>query len=167
LDVGAESEMPAVNELHNTLLEPFISATCLTLHEMASIDAAARSVSRERVERLPAGITAVLGLGAETRGYLLLTFSAQTAAAVAERVLAGVSHELSDEIVRDCIGEIANVVAGQAKALLAETPFRVTLSMPKVVDDPGTELGLPPGLDCQIVSFSSDLGEFTLSLLCV
>ena len=154
-----------LKELQGTLLEQFVSATRHTLREMASVEAVVSSINRHPPAKSLATMTAVLGLGSATQGYLLLTFSERTATAVAERVLAGVTDDLNESLIRDCIGEVANVVAGQAKALLAETPFRVTLSMPKVVTDPIAELEPFRALDCESVVFSTDLGAFTLYLL--
>lgn len=161
MDSAAESQR-ALNELGDTFLEPFVSATRDTLRAMACIEVVVCSVSRNPPVSPSPGMTAVLGLGSAT---LLLTFPEETATAVAKRVLAGVTDDLSESIVRDCIGEVANVVGGQAKALLAERPFRITLSMPKVVTDPLAELEPSRGLECETVFFSTDLGEFTLRLL--
>jgi chemotaxis protein CheX len=132
---------------------------------MANSEAVVRSIDQNPPVSPSAGITAVLGLGSATQGCLLLNFSEQTATAVAKRVLAGATDDLSESIVRDCIGEVANVVGGQAKALLAETPFRITLSMPKVVTDPLAELDPSRGLERQTVIFDTELGAFTLHLL--
>jgi chemotaxis protein CheX len=165
LDSAAESQ-PVLNESREALLQSFVSATRDTLREMANTEAVVRSIDHNPPgSPSAAGITAVISLGSATQGYLLLNFSEETATAVARRVLAGVTNDSSETIVADCLGEVANVVAGQAKALLAETPFRVTLSIPKVVTDPTAERDLSRGLHCQSVVFDTELGAFTLHLL--
>jgi CheY-specific phosphatase CheX len=40
--------------------------------------------------------------------------------------------ELSDEIIHDVVGELANVIAGQAKTMLKGTPYHFALSIPVV-----------------------------------
>ena len=58
--------------------------------------------------------------------------------------------------VRDCAGELVNVVCGQAKTLLRGTPYHFTLSTPRIAD------GAPDVLNAQIIAFASDAGPFAL-----
>jgi CheY-specific phosphatase CheX len=60
------------------------------------------------------------------------------------------------------VGEIANVIAGQAKAILADTPYRFTFTVPEVVA--AREFRPPQSLDCLVVAFRSDQGDFALQL---
>jgi CheY-specific phosphatase CheX len=85
----------------------------------------------------------------------MMDFPEATAAALARRVLAEAAVELSTEMIRDCMGEVANVVAGQAKALLFGTPFHFTLSTPTVLAGHAPVAG-----GSQVVVFDSDVGEF-------
>lgn len=154
-----------VNEMHETFLEPFILATCDTLREMANTEISVRSVQQNPLDVAPDHTTAMLRLSFAADGYLLLSFSGATGSALAGRVLAGATGELSKSLVCDCLGEIANVVAGQAKAQLAETSFRITFSMPEVVADPWSKLGPIREFDGRAVTFGSECGEFTMQLL--
>jgi chemotaxis protein CheX len=87
----------------------------------------------------------------------------RTAAGLAGRILAGVTQEVDENLIRDCVGEIANVVAGQTKAMLAGGPYRFAFSLPQV----GDSKEYPPqqGLECLVIAFSSDQGEFDLQLV--
>jgi chemotaxis protein CheX len=151
-------------ETRDKLLEPFISAACVTLREMAGTEVLAGSAHETRLENSLTDISAVLRLTSATDGFLVLSFPECTAYAVARRVLDGVTTELDESMIRDCVGEIANVVAGQAKALLAETPFHFAFSMPKVVVGPDPELRPKQGQDCFVVTLTSDVGEFAMQL---
>src|SRR5262249_27710623 len=98
-----------------------------------------------------------------TEGLLVLSFPDRTAAAIAERVLADLNQEINESLVRDCMGEIANVIAGQAKALLAGTTHQLTFSLPQIaVANPPSRLELDRG--CLVIAFRSDVGEFTMRL---
>ena len=81
--------------------------------------------------------------------------------ALAERLLAGTRQELDDSIIRDCVGEIANVIAGQLKALLASTRCSFTMSLPQTVGASGPH-PMSPSSECLVVLFSSELGEFSI-----
>ena len=43
------------------------------------------------------------------------------------------------------MGEVANIIAGQAKTLLAETPYQLVLATPTILSGPGIEVGARPG----------------------
>src|SRR5262249_13202885 len=109
-------------------------------------------------------VSAVVRLRSATEGYLALGFPQQTAAALAQRMLSGVLKEIDAALIRDCVGEIANVVAGQAKALLAGTPYQFPFSLPGVVGGGAPDLGSNPDGECLVVVFGRDLGEFAMQL---
>ena len=154
---------PVVGTIRDRLVEPFLAATCAALGEMAPTEVAVRSACWETHPNSSGDLVAVLGLVAGTEGALVLRFPKRTAAALATRILAEVTEEVDENLLQDCVGEIANVVAGQAKALLADTPYRFTFSLPRVVAG-ASEFQPQAGLDCLAINFSSDQGEFTMQL---
>jgi chemotaxis protein CheX len=155
---------PVSPEVREQLVEPFISAASMTLAELAQTELAVRSVYRTALPRTLGDISAVLGLTAEGGELLVLSFPAQTAAALAGRVLAEVTQEPDDDLVRDCMGELANVIAGQAKTLLAETPYQLLLATPRVLSGPGLEVASRPDIESLVVVFGSDAGDFALQI---
>src|SRR5881397_517540 len=77
-------------------------------------------------------VTAVIKLTFCSTGSLVLGFPRDMAQALAQRLLVDSGAEVDDALIRDCVGEIANVVAGQAKAVLHGTPYRFTHSTPTI-----------------------------------
>jgi hypothetical protein len=73
------------------------------------------------------------------------------------------NYDVLDRLGAGGMGEIANVVAGQAKAMLAETPYRFVFALPPIVVH-AKDFRLPSGLDCLMVAFTCDYGEFALQL---
>ncbi len=155
---------PVSPEVREQLLEPFVSATNLTLTELAQIEPVVRSTYRMTPPRTLGDISAVLGLTAESGELLVLSFPARTAAALAGRVLAEVTQAPDDELVRDCMGELANVIAGQAKTLLAETPYQLLLATPVILTGAGLEVGARSDLESLVMVFASDAGDFALQV---
>jgi chemotaxis protein CheX len=156
--------LPVSPEDGARILEPFISAARMTLLEMAGTELAIRSLYRLRSPRTLADLSATIGVMADGRGVLILSFPAPTARALAVRVLAEAVPEPDDELVRDCIAELANVVAGQAKTLLAGTPFHLVLSTPSVQSHAGLGVGTCPGTDGLVVIFGSEAGDFAMQV---
>ncbi|HEV8070452.1 MAG TPA: chemotaxis protein CheX [Planctomycetaceae bacterium] len=161
-EIAAEGSEPVSAEMRETLLNPFITATSAALGEMANTEVTVQAMSRGPGRRPLGYICAELRLTTGIKGSLVLVFPKHTAETLAKRMLAGVSIEVGEQLIRDCAGEIGNVVAGQAKALLAASPYHFAFSLPTVVDV--TNFQPPPGLDCLIVAFNGDSGDFALQL---
>jgi chemotaxis protein CheX len=155
---------PVSPEVREQLLEPFVSATNLTLTELAQIEPVVRSTYRMTPPRTLCDISAVLGLTAEGGELLVLSLPAATATALAGRVLAEVNPAPDDELVRDCMGELTNVIAGQAKTLLAETPYQLLLATPRIVSGAGVEVGARSDIEGLVVVFGSEAGDFVLQV---
>jgi chemotaxis protein CheX len=164
-DSASETRQPIGDEVRSQLVEPFIAAARAALAEMAGTDVVVRAVGRARLSQAPGDVTAVVWLTSATEGYLVLGFPKRTAAALAGRVFSGVLREIGEDLICDCVGEIANVVAGQAKALLACTPYHFSFSVPRVVIGGAPELEPHSNRDCLAVCFGTDLGDIAMQLL--
>jgi chemotaxis protein CheX len=162
-ELASEGAQPVVREIRDQLLEPFIQAARAALGEMAATEVAVRAVYQKALHHTLGDIASVLGLLSGVEGFLVLGFPERTAAALARRILAGATEEVDENLIRDCVGEIANVVAGQAKAILAGTPYHFDFSLPGVVTG-AKELPTRQRLDCFVVAFRSDQGDFSLQL---
>jgi len=156
---------PLEAEVRERVLEPFLEAVRVTLREWAGTEAVVRSVYRRTTHRTFGDVSAVLGLRSATEGALALSFPERTAACLAERILGGVAEERDADMVGDCLGEIANVVAGQAKALLLGTPYHFVLRTPTVVRGAGHAIGPAGATDCLVAAFDGDAGAFALQVL--
>jgi chemotaxis protein CheX len=155
---------PVSPEVREQLLGPFIEAASLTLSELARTELVVRSLYRTATPRTLGDLSAVLGVTAEGDGVLVLSFPSRTATALAERIFAEVPQAPDEGLIRDCMGEVANVIAGQAKTLLAETPYQLVLATPSILTGAGHEFGARPGAEGLAVVFASDAGDFVLQL---
>ena len=140
-------------------ITPFAEAVVETLRDMAGVESAAGDTTQANGPQDYGDVSAMLRLMGVGDGCLILSFPMATATPLAQRILDGAA-ELNDAMVRDCAGELANVVAGHAKALLFGTPDHFNLATPTVVSGPPT---LPAGQTWQ-VNFSSEVGGFRLFL---
>ena len=121
-------------------------------------------------EDFPAGrITACLPLRAATPGeaalpaapkLFVLMAKPEFTAAFAERAFAETERladpAAAEPLVADCIAELANLVAGRAKALVYGTPAHFLLGTPSLAPP-------PPGLYLVAV-LAADFGEFELAI---
>lgn len=133
------------------LFAALTEAVATALRELAMVECAAidRAAEADLFAVLP--VTTAAGEGA-----FVLALPEETALALARRVFAEAGIEPDAAVVRDCAGEIVNVVCGQAKTLLGGTPYHFTLSTPRV------ETGAPAAERAFVIAFGSDAGPFAL-----
>ncbi|HKL85725.1 MAG TPA: chemotaxis protein CheX [Treponemataceae bacterium] len=86
-------------------------------------------------------ISSVIGLTGEARGAVVISMKRNLALKLTG-VLTGSTHtEVDDEVV-DAIGEIINIIAGNAKRGLEES-FRLVISLPTIIRGPGHTIMWP------------------------
>lgn len=77
-------------------------------------------------------LTATIHLAGDWNGALALGCGTKQACAFAARFLSMEKPEMVDDVVRDVLGELANMIGGNLKCVLAGG---LRLSVPSVVDD--------------------------------
>jgi chemotaxis protein CheX len=143
----------------------FVEAVGLTLRDSAGTESGLVGVSEQVLPESGEGLSAALAIRSARVDELVLCLPEQTAVVLAERVLAGALPEGIDaEMVRDCAGELVNVMAGQAKALLSGTPDHLSFATPKVFVGSGQRLREGKSAACHVAHFDSEVGAFALRL---
>jgi chemotaxis protein CheX len=155
---------PVSPEDREHFLEPFLSAAGVALREWAGTETAVQAVYR-KARHAPFGdIAARMDLRSGMEQSIVLSFPRATAAALAGRILSRPANEIAEDLICDCVCEIVNVLAGQAKALLAATVYHFTFSTPTVAAGADLAACAAPHTACLIGVFGSDLGEIALQL---
>jgi chemotaxis protein CheX len=80
-------------------------------------------------------ISAIIGLAGEASGAVVISMKTGLAEKLTD-TLTGQSHDSIDDEVVDAIGEIVNIIAGNAKKGLEEA-FRLVISLPTIERGPG------------------------------
>ena len=150
--------------IRSAILEPFATAALSTLEETAQSPAIVDGFFRAPQPRELGDVFAFMQLKPEPSDFLMLCVRQETADKLARRALAESNVEPDPSLVRDSMGEILNVIAGQAKTILNETPYHFFLSTPLLLD-PLSD-AFPKGNDasCWGISFSCEAGELHLVL---
>jgi chemotaxis protein CheX len=110
----------------------------------------------------PGSLTVAVQFVGEWNGAVLLRCTEEQAFAFTTRLMPGVQPGRIDEDVRDSLGELANMVAGNLKSVL---PHGVALSMPSVIDGSDYALNICGSKAAYTLGFASDLGEFWVTLV--
>ncbi len=95
-------------------------------------------------------------------GFVLAGFEPELAQAVAVRMLAAPDLDPNDEDLRDAVGEVANILAGNLKCMIPEW---TAMSIPAVIE--GSVSRPMGGLETPIsrLYFDTDYGRFWLTMI--
>jgi len=106
-------------------------------------------------------ISGVIGLSGDAQGSISLSFPQDVAIRTVKKML-GDPETISEEDMTDGIGEIANIVAGNAKKHL--TKFDLSISLPNVIIGRNHSLAGQSGSPTIVVPFTCDLGNFIMEV---
>ena len=106
-------------------------------------------------------ISAIIGLTGDIIGAVVLSFTRETAIAMASRFSGKTYVAMTNEVI-DCVGEMVNIIAGNAKKDLGE--FRVEISLPGVITGAKYKINWPQGVPIITIPFESNAGAFTVNV---
>jgi chemotaxis protein CheX len=157
--------LKTINRPEENLATLFIEAVTGSIGEMTKVQPIVREVYQTEFDKGLGDLWALVGSFPNSPDCLVLSLPMKTARGMAERVLADTREPIDDNMVLDCIGELANVLAGQVRSLLANSPYRFSFSLPKVMLTPDWEVFAHSGRKCLRMIFDSELGEFALQII--
>jgi chemotaxis protein CheX len=144
-------------------INPFIAATLQALEVMAAVRPR-RGRPFVKDGRLARGdISGVIGLAGDATGSVAITFSEE----IAKRIYAGmVGQEATalDDDVRDAVGEIANMIAGGAKATLSKEGYDFRIAIPSIIVGSGHTIEHKGKGPCLVVPFDLEGETFWLEV---
>lgn len=108
------------------------------------------------------GVATLIGISGPATGVVVLRYPSATAIALAAK-MSGSQPDSVDETVTDVVCELANMVAGAAKAKIeGDTPAE--LSLPSIIVGSNYNLHYPSKAVWVDMPFTSDAGDFTFQL---
>lgn len=144
-------------------ITPFIDATQNAFRELFGFDPHALTpflIKREEI--LDWDISALIGIAGEARGVVVLSFPGNLAQELTG-ILTGTQKTQLDDDVIDTVGEIVNIIAGNAKKGLEE--FKLMISLPSIVQGSHHQIGWPTGpIPIIGIPFTTPKGHFGLSV---
>ncbi len=134
---------------------------------MLMVDLKNDQVIKNQSCTIESNLTSMLGFGGGLSGMLAIHCPAKVAKGITAAFL-GVEKEELDEEVKDAIGEIANMVAGNLKVSYAKIDIDLVLALPTTIV--GESFEVTGGVaDAQriVVPLNMDAGKFWVELLYV
>jgi len=133
--------------------------TVSVLETMLGLETAADEIAYAPA---PDGLTAAVYFAGSWKGAVLLECARPQAFAFTHRLMSIEPPDSINDDVRDALGELANMLAGNLKSIL---PHGVGLSMPSVVEGTDYSLRICGGNLSDRLAFSGELGVIWVTLI--
>jgi chemotaxis protein CheX len=145
------------------IINPFINATLNVLETMAFIKSEAEKPFLKKNNVARGDVSGIVGFTGETNGTVFITFDEPCIVKVVSNMFGEEINEINDEI-KDAVGELTNMISGQARRELEEIGKLFQGSIPSVVSGKNHEL-FPMTKGPRIaIPFKTDFGSFTIEV---
>jgi chemotaxis protein CheX len=138
------------------LLNPFLVATIDCMTVMARLKPERKRLFLKTSPIMHGDIAGVIGMAKGVTGSCVVSFPESLARRIVSTLLGEEPAELTKDMIQDGIGEIANMVGGGAKRLLATTAYRFDISTPTVLVGRPIQLYNPPDTISIACEFTAD-----------
>ena len=145
------------------LVNPFINATVNVLATMASVEAKSGKPYLKKDSLARGDVSGVIGLTGETNGTISVTFDAGSILGIVSNMFGENIEELNSEVV-DAVGELTNMISGQARRKLEEMGRKFEAAIPSVVTGKNHKIRHFTSGPIIAVPFSTDGGRFTIEI---
>ena len=145
------------------LINPFITATLHVLETMASTKAEAGKPYIKKDEVARGDVTGIIGLIGEVSGTISVSFTEKSILTIVSRMFGEEMKELNEEI-KDAVGEITNMISGQARKELEELGRSLKAAIPTVVMGKNHSITHITSHPIIAIPFSTDNGDFTIEV---
>ena len=142
-------------------INPFIIAVSKTLETMVGCKVTRQppQIKKEKSALYP--VSGIIGLSGIIAGTVVLTMSEQLALKSASAMLMEEYTTFNNDVF-DAVGELTNVIAGNAKAQLEE--YKLSLSLPNVIYGKDAELRFPERCQPISIPFQTDFGPMAIEI---
>ena len=154
------------------LVNPFLVATLECMTVMGGMQPERRRLFLKTSPMMHGDIAGIIGLsqaGSKNgiTGSVVVSFPDALARRIVSRLMGEDPETLSKDLLMDGIGEVANMVGGGAKRLLAGSPYRFDISTPTVLAGHHVNLFNPPdtvSIACEFLAHPQWTETFMIEL---
>ncbi|MEF2146426.1 MAG: chemotaxis protein CheX [Desulfovibrionaceae bacterium] len=143
------------------LAKPFIKAAVDVLSTMAAITPVAGKPYVKKNNVAQGDVTGLVGFTGEKNGSISITFTKGLAVTIVKNMLGEDVQDILED-VKDAVGEIVNMVSGQARAGLAQQGYVFQGSTPTVILGDNHTISHVTTETIMAIPFTAANGRFTI-----
>ena len=145
------------------MINPFINATLNVLETMAFTKAEAGKPYLKKDDVAQGDVSGVIGFTGETNGTVAVTFDESCILKIVTNMFGEEMTEINNEIT-DAVGEITNMISGQARKELEEIGKKFQGAIPTVVTGKNHKLESMTKGPKVAIPFKTEAGSFTIEV---
>jgi chemotaxis protein CheX len=144
------------------LIQPFINAADAVFSECLQAPAKIIDLTMDEDDYRRKGFAALIAIRGDIEGRIILDLSPEVAVKVASH-LAGTELPASEQLVRETVCELANMIIGNSVTLLNDQGFRFKVFPPEIHDN---ETGLSSSADTEamVLGLETPCGPIYLNI---
>ncbi len=145
------------------LINPFISATVEVLETMAFTKANVGKPYLKKEEIAAGDVSGVIGLTGERNGSVSVSFAEECILKIVSNML-GEEYSVVNDDIKDAVGELTNMISGQARKTLDGIGYKFDAAIPTVVvgkDHVISHISSGPMI---AIPFDTPNGSFTIEI---
>ncbi|CCO22622.1 chemotaxis protein CheX [Maridesulfovibrio hydrothermalis] len=141
--------------------KPFIKAAVDVLSMMAMVTPVPGKPYVKKGKTAVGDVTGLVGITGDMNGTISISFTKNCAVTIVKNMLGDDIQDIIQD-VQDAVGEITNMVSGQARAGLAEQGLSFSGSTPSVIMGDNHTIAHIATTPVMAIPFTTDAGEFTI-----
>lgn len=144
-------------------INPFIESTLHVIKTIASVNAEGGKPFLKKDQKALGDVSSIIGLTGDVKGTVSVSFTEKSILPIVSAMFGEEMKVLNDE-VKDAVGEIANMISGQARQKLEEMGRNLKAAIPTVVMGKNHTISHITDQKIMAIPFKTDNGEFTIEI---
>jgi len=158
--VQTTEQQPPKLKLDSKLILPFVASTTNVFTTMVKLTPQIGKPHLKESIETSYDVSGVIGFSGEVIGSVVVSFQFESAKKLVNGLM-GMEIDPESSDFSDAIGEIANMIAGNAKKDLGLT---ANIAVPTVIIGKGHVIGRLSGVPCVVIPCKTDVGEFAVEV---
>ncbi len=125
--------------MKSEFINPFLNATLNVIKTMAMLDPVAGKPFLKKDKVATGDISGVIGLTGHKKGAIVISFSTSAICQIVSGMLGEKYTEINDDIT-DAVGELTNMISGDARRSLQEQGIIFEAGIPNIVSGVGHQI---------------------------
>ncbi len=147
--------------MNAAFVNPFLSATMNVLEMMAFVKPVAGKPFLKKDKKATGDISGIIGLTGATRGVVIISLSTGAACKIVGSMLGEEYTELTAD-VSDAVGELTNMISGDARRVLATNGHNFEAGLPSIIKGVGHEIESMTSGPTVAIPFTVDKFDFVV-----
>ena len=139
-------------------INPFLSATVNVLKTMAFVDVHPDKPFLKKDQVATGDVSGIIGLTGEATGSLSVTFNFNLIQKIMANMLGEEVEEVTND-VRDAVGELTNMISGDARRMLQQEGLQLSAAIPTIVAGKNHTIKHVVSGPVIVIPFQADSGE--------